>query len=181
MGLAVDPANVAAGSDPFGTRWLRVSARKFPADESAPDEPTNSARSLAVWIMRPPPTYTTWNITCGSHAECEAVREWLSDRIKLDRVWVQTIRTMSGGVEDEKSVPHRLGDYFTAIRTLTGSQNNSASFLLVFQRRPDAGRFWKDLMVNVLQEIETSPERPVIALESKGERDPGSLVAVGSS
>jgi hypothetical protein len=49
---------------------------------------------------------------------------------------------------------------------------NPASFRLVFQRRPDAGQFWKDLMVNILQEIETTPEKASIDLDSKGEMEP---------
>ncbi len=55
---------------------------------------------------------------------------------------------------------------------LPDSQANPGSFRLVFHRRPEAGRFWKDLMVNVLQEIETTPQKAPIDLDSKGETEP---------
>jgi hypothetical protein len=71
-----------------------------------------------------------------------------------------------------QTVPHRLGDSFIDIRTLPDSQANPASFRLVFHKQPDAVRFWKDLMVNILQEIEATPQKPSIELDSKGEKEP---------
>jgi hypothetical protein len=122
--------------------------------------------------MRQPPAYTTWKITCHSPGEAEALRQWLSGRIDLDRVWTDTVRVTPDGVEQVQTVKHRLGDYFAAIRLLPDAQANPASFRLVFHRRPEAGRFWKDLMVNILQEIETSPQKASVALEPKGEGEP---------
>ncbi len=78
---------------------------------------------------------------------------------------------MPNGVEEVHTERHRLGDYFTAIRILPDSQANPASFRLVFHRRPDAGRFWKDLMVNILREIEAAPQKASIEVESKGEME----------
>jgi len=83
-----------------------------------------------------------------------------------------TVRVTPNGVEQVQTVRHRLGDYFAAIRMLPDPQGNPASFQLVFHRRPEAGRFWKDLMVNILQEIETAPQKASIELESKGETEP---------
>jgi len=82
------------------------------------------------------------------------------------------MRGLPNGVEQVRTVRHRLGDYFAAIRLLPDSQANPTSFRLVFHRRPDAGRFWKDLMVNILQEIEATPQKAAIDLDSKGEREP---------
>jgi hypothetical protein len=75
-------------------------------------------------------------------------------------------------VEQVQTMRHRLGDYFASIRMLPDSQANAASFRLVFQRRPEADRFWKDLMVNILQEIEATPQKMSIELDSKGEKEP---------
>ncbi len=122
--------------------------------------------------MRQAPTYTTWKITCQSSEEAQALQQWLSSRIHLDRVMSDPVRVNPDGVEQVQTVPHRLGEYFAAIRILPDSQANPASFRLVFHRRPDAGRFWKDLMVNILQEIETSPQPAGIQLDSKGEMEP---------
>ena len=119
-------------------------------------------------IMRQPPTYTSWKITCHSSEEAQALQQWLSCRIDLDRVLMDTVRLIPNGVEQVQTARHRLGDYFAAIRMLPDSQANPASFRLVFHRRPEAGRFWKDLMVNILQEIETTPQKTSIDLDSKG-------------
>src|SRR5262249_10750667 len=123
-------------------------------------------------IMHQAPTYTSWRITCHSPEEARALQRWLSSRIALDRVLTDTVRVIPNGVEQVQTVPHRLGDYFAAIRTLPDDQANPASFQLVFHRRPEAGRFWKDLMVNILQEMETSPHKPAVELDSKGEMAP---------
>ena len=63
-------------------------------------------------------------------------------------------------------------DYFAAIRMLPDSQANPTSFRLVFQKWPEAGRFWKDLMVNIVQQIELAAQKTSIDLESKGEVEP---------
>ena len=117
--------------------------------------------------MRQPPTYTTWKITCRSSEEAQALQHWLSSRIHLDRVLLDTVRVTPNGAEQVQTARHRLGDYFAAIRMLPDTQANPAAFLVVFQRRPEAGRFWKDLMVNLLQEIESTPQKPTIKRDSE--------------
>jgi hypothetical protein len=119
--------------------------------------------------MRQPPTCTSWKISCHSPEEAQALQQWLASRIDLDRALTDTVRTTPNGVEQVQAVQHRLGDYFAAIRILPDSQASPASFRLVFHRRPEAGRFWKDLMVNVLREIETTTQKTAIELVSKGE------------
>src|SRR3954452_10907806 len=119
-----------------------------------------------IWvsIMRQPPTYTTWKITCHSPVDVQALEQWLSSRIDLERELTDTVRVTPHGVEQVQTVRHRLGEYFAAIRMLPDSQGNPASFRLVFHRRPEAGRFWKDLMVSILQEIEATPQKVSIEL-----------------
>src|SRR5580765_6168009 len=122
--------------------------------------------------MRQPPAYTTWKITCHSSDEAQTLQQWLPSRIDLDRILMDTVRVIPNGMENVQTVQHRLGDYFTDIRVLADSQTNSASFRLVFHRRPEAGRYWKDLMVNILREIETTPQKASIGIESKEETAP---------
>src|SRR5206468_2977046 len=98
-------------------------------------------------IMRQSATYTSWKITCHSSEEAQALQQWLSSHIDLDRVLTDTVRVTPNGVEQVQTVRHRLGDYFADIRMLPDSQATPAWFRLVFHRRPEAGRFWKDLMV----------------------------------
>lgn len=129
--------------------------------------------------MRQPPTYTVWTITCRSSEDAESLRQWLSGRIDLDHVVTDAVHVVPRGVEQVQSVPHRLGDYFVAVRLLPDASADAASFRLVFHRKPEAGRFWKDLMVNILQEIETGPQEASIALDAKGETEPIACSATG--
>src|SRR5262249_31087332 len=105
--------------------------------------------------MREAPTCTTWKITCLSPAQADALGRWLSSRIDPDRVFTDTVRTIPKGVPEAESVSHRLGDYFASVRLVPAHESDS--FQLVFEKRPDAGRFWKDLMVNIVQEVAASP------------------------
>jgi hypothetical protein len=114
------------------------------------------------------PAYTTWKVTCQSAEDAEALQQWLASRIDLDRVVTDTVRVAPNGVEQVQTVLHRLGDYFVDIRILPDSQVDSASYRFVFHRRPDAGRFWKDLMVAVLQEVEAVTTNASIDLDSQG-------------
>jgi hypothetical protein len=123
-------------------------------------------------IMRKAPSYTSWKIICKSSEDAQALQQWLSSHIDLERVLTDTVRVSPDGVERVQTVQHRLGDYFGAIRMLPGPEATPALFRLVFHKRPDAGRFWKDLMVNILQEIETTPQKASIDLDSKGEMEP---------
>src|SRR5271166_45573 len=123
-------------------------------------------------IMRQPPTYTSWKITCHSSDDAPALQQWLSSHIDLERVLTDTVRVTPNGAEQVQTVQHRLGDYFAAIRMLPDSQAHPVSLRLVFHRRPEAGQFWKDLMVTIMQEIETTPMKAAIDLDSKGEMEP---------
>ena len=53
-------------------------------------------------------------------------RQWLSSRIDLDRVLMDTVRVTPNGVEQVQTVHHRLGDYFAATRLLPDAQASSA-------------------------------------------------------
>lgn len=121
--------------------------------------------------MRPVPPNTVWKITCRSCEEAEALAAWLASRIDLDRTLIDTTRSTPNGVEQVQTARHRLGDYFAGIRVLPGGGSGPSTLRLGFERRSDAGRFWKDLMVNILQEIEATPQKPSVVFESKGEPD----------
>ena len=109
------------------------------------------------------PINTTWKVTCRSPEEARALQNWIAVRTDSDRVLTDTVRTTPNGVEHLQTVPHRLGDYFENIRTQADSPLDEASFQLTFQRLPTAGRYWKDLMVNILREIKSAP--PTVSIE----------------
>jgi hypothetical protein len=125
--------------------------------------------------MHQAPTYTTWKVICRSPEDAESLRQSLSSRIDLNRVMTDVARAAPDGKELTRTEQHRLSEYFVTISPLQGP--TLASLRLVFQRRANAGRFWKDLMVNVLQEIESAPQVQKIELESKGELHPDAVVA----
>jgi hypothetical protein len=124
--------------------------------------------------MRKAPIFTSWSLTCPSPDRAQAVRNWLGDRIRLDRVVTDSVRTFPKGEPHSQEEHHRLGAYFAAIECLP---DNGASFRLVFQRRPEATRFWKDLMVNILQEIDSVQEGVSVSLDYKGDEHPGKMPA----
>lgn len=117
------------------------------------------------------PAFTLWKIVCHSSDEAKALACWLASRIDLDRTIVDLVRTAPNGVEQVRAVSHRLGDYFTEILVLPCRAGDASCLRLTFERCANAGRFWKDLMVTIVQEVEASPQKPTVALESKGERD----------
>ena len=121
--------------------------------------------------MRQPPTYTAWKVTCHTHEESQKLQQWLSSRIDLDRVFANTLRTAPAGIEHVWTERHRLRDYFADICIRPCSGDNPATFTLVFQKLPDAKRFWKDLMVNILRELDATPQSSAIQLEFKGDRE----------
>ncbi len=121
--------------------------------------------------MRQPPLYTSWIITCHSAEETQRVRNWLTGRIQVNRVIVDTVRTVPDGVEQVKEVPHRLGDYFAALEMEPVSATSPSSIRLLFRKLPQAGRYWKDLMVSILEEIKATPGVAAVALDHKGDEE----------
>ena len=111
----------------------------------------------------------SWKITCRTPEEAQALWQWLDGRIDLNRVIASTVHSFPDGVEQVRTIPHRLGDYFADILLLPDAQTSSSSFRLVFHRRAEAARFWKDLMASILGEVKTASQEASIQLNAKGE------------
>jgi hypothetical protein len=122
--------------------------------------------------MRYDPTFLSWLIHCSSPEEARHLKDSLAEYITLDTVHENVIRSHPGGIEGDRIEPHRLGDYFEEIRVLAGTADLPSVFRVVFHRRPDAGRFWKDLMVRILVSLQKRSGDTEITLEYKGEEDP---------
>ena|SRR5579859_5250899 len=61
------------------------------------------------------------------------------------------LHTHVGQAKDRVLVEHhRLGDYFSSVRI---SDRDSTSFWLAFVPRHNVGRYWKDLVVELLSSI----------------------------
>jgi hypothetical protein len=98
--------------------------------------------------MRNGPQVIAWDVICHSAAEARSVQELLSRDANLDAAVVVTV---TGGGTTREEV-HRLRDYFQEIRVEPRSPE-SCSFRVVFQRLPQAGRYWRDLMVGLLRSV----------------------------
>jgi hypothetical protein len=118
--------------------------------------------------MRPTPLSLSWLVTCRDPEGARAVQGWLADRLRLDRSWDDEVHAYPSGAHQVQVEHHRLGDYFADVRVLPAPPDQPESFALLFLRRPDAGRFWKDLMVNALQELEGRPEVVAVARAGDG-------------
>src|SRR5262245_26808766 len=100
-------------------------------------------------LIRHDPVFMAWDVRCDSPAESSRAREWLLGHAAPDAVWVD--QKYSAGVTSEDR--HRVGDYFQEVRTVPDLGGDPCCLRLVFHRRPDAGRFWKDVMVRILNGV----------------------------
>jgi hypothetical protein len=98
----------------------------------------------------------TWVFTCRSLETLRLLKRIARHESDLGKVFVDVAVAFPGGVEQRTMQHHRLGDYFDRIQVLSDDSPASTSFSLVFQPRPGAGRYWKDLMVQILRTIETA-------------------------
>lgn len=98
-------------------------------------------------------------VTClvrsESPEELRAAERVAAEKSSLDRVITDVVHRFPRGVEQREEVKYRLGDYFDGIQVLRAPAN-AKSFKIVFRVRQDAGRFWRDLMVDVLRSIRSS-------------------------
>jgi hypothetical protein len=122
--------------------------------------------------MRSAPLFTSWLVQTRSPEESRALQRRLSEQIRLDTLVEDLVRTYPNGVEQRESRDHRLGDYFAEIRLLPADGPSASTFRMLFHRIPEAGRFWKDLMVNFVQQTEKAPETSAVSLDYKGDQDP---------
>lgn len=119
--------------------------------------------------MRHDPLFTLWSVQCRSSHDCDRLRQWLAEAVTLDSTFTDEARAFPDGVEVCRREQHRLGDYFQSVRVLPSSEPNS--FRVLFQRHPTAGRFWKDLMVRILESVRREAGATT-TLEYRGDVEP---------
>lgn len=100
--------------------------------------------------MRIDPEYIAWKLQSGPSTDLEQIQELLHKRTSLDAVQVFMRTSSPGGVRKTEEIPYRIGDYFQHIE-ISPLENDAAALRIMFHRRPDAGRLWKDLMVKILR------------------------------
>jgi hypothetical protein len=101
-------------------------------------------------------------ITSSSREDSQKLQKTLRRQIGPDAKTIDT-RVSSAGTEKMR---HRIGDYFHEI--VIFSQENSNQFRLVFQRRPEAEPFWKDIMVRIVRALETD-SGATVSLDYQGD------------
>jgi hypothetical protein len=127
--------------------------------------------------MRHDPLFLLWNITCSSAEDCRRLQRWLADTITPDWVFVDEVYAFPEGKETCRPEPHRLGDYFERVQAFASDESAPCSFRLLFQRRPTAPRFWKDLMARILQMLREQAAKTTTTLVYRGDEEPEFLVA----
>lgn len=103
--------------------------------------------------MRKDPLYLSWAIRCRTPAEAKALVRWLTKRFSPENTIEQVIVSKAGGIETNVKKTHRIGDYFSGVRAIEEKGGDRPAFALVFQRQSDASRYWKDVMVRILESI----------------------------
>jgi hypothetical protein len=122
--------------------------------------------------MRHDPLFLSWSVRCESPEVASRLQQWLRGQIAPDAVFEDIVRPAADGVAAASAQRHQLGDYFEAVHLLPGRPDMPSSFRVLFHRRPDAGRYWKDVMVRVLQAIRQAAEGTVTILDFQGDEQP---------
>jgi hypothetical protein len=122
--------------------------------------------------MRRDPLFLLWAVRCTSPEDCCKLRQLLTRETAPEAVFVNEIVAFPSGAETRLRESHRVGDYFVSVTLLPAEPPSPTSFRVLFRRRPDAGRFWKDVMVRALQAARDAAPQTTAILESQGDEEP---------
>jgi len=88
----------------------------------------------------------TYVINCESTEKLHEVMQQVTDRLRPD-----SLHTDVGTANERVYVQDlRIGDYFASVQV---TDSGPTSFRLAFSPHPDADRYWKDMVVNILTSI----------------------------
>jgi hypothetical protein len=105
--------------------------------------------------MRDERSQISWKISCKFSADLQKAESIARSEAEPDKVIRDVARTTPGGAEKLVTTTYRIGDYFQSVQVCPDERN---AFRIVFYPRPNAGRYWKDLMAGVLRAIRDSAE-----------------------
>src|SRR5689334_12465139 len=101
--------------------------------------------------MRDDPTYTFWMLRCKNTDQSRQLRDSLQRTFMQNPTVEDVVRVFSSNAQVlPMAQGHRVAEYFEDVRVLP--DESPASFRILFHRRPDADRYWKDVMVNILKQ-----------------------------
>jgi hypothetical protein len=115
--------------------------------------------------MRHDPAFMAFDVRCPSPDEAARVEEAVRRLGKRDAVHTHTVT--GGGKTAE--VAHRIGDFFEDILVRPRLGEDARALRLVFHRRLDAGRFWKDIMVRIVRAVEQMCPSASVVLAYRGD------------
>jgi hypothetical protein len=111
------------------------------------------------------PLIVAWKLEVESPEFLGDLRGVLRPLISVDASMIDETVSLQGGREIHQSQEFKFNNYFERLSVLPPTDGNSSSFRLFFHRKPEASRFWKDIMASVLRKAHQF-ERPVwIALD----------------
>jgi hypothetical protein len=125
--------------------------------------------------MRNDPLYFSWLIQGESEEDARRVKQALEATPIVQRTFEDMVRSFPAGAETRQVNSHLVGDYFASVDALPAS--SPSSFRLVFHRKTDAGRYWKDVMMKVLRMAQDAPAKVRIALDYRGDERPAAALA----
>jgi hypothetical protein len=108
-------------------------------------------------------TKVSCRVTCGVRDELNSLAQLAQNEVSLDRVMARVTRAFPNGIEVTLLSEHRLGDYFKEIDVQP--EPDPSAFRLEFYPRPDADRYWKDIIVRILQSIQSARERVTVSID----------------
>ena len=150
-----------------------VAERKGPRQNTQKVRLPETKRSA----MRHDPLYICWLVRCEPASDAQRLREWLPDQVRPDRTVSEWIRAFPEGEKSLAAGAVRIAYYFDSICLHPGLPEDPATFRIVFRRRPDASRFWKDIMARILQEIRNRSPQTTTTMEYRGDDEPAIVSA----
>jgi hypothetical protein len=118
--------------------------------------------------MRYDPLFIACDVRCPSPEAASQVQELL--RRETTPGAVMTVPVVSSEAASELS--YRIGDYFEETLVLPDQDGDCQTFRLVFHRHPNAGRFWKDLMVRIIRSVEQAGPGISVTMVYRGDDYP---------
>jgi hypothetical protein len=126
--------------------------------------------------MRNDPLFTVWTIRCESPEDLRRIQQLLEEETAPDHILVDRVSSSAGGGESAVE-RHRIGDYFGEIRSSPGPGDDPSVLRLSFHRLPSAGRYWKDMLVRIIQSVQNAARNVSVTLDYRGDDERQMMVA----
>jgi hypothetical protein len=115
--------------------------------------------------MRRDPIFLVFDVRCPSPDEAAKVEAMIRRLGRRDAIHTDAVT----GDGKTAEVSHRIGDFFEDVLVFPRVGEDTRALRVVFHRRPDAGRFWKDLMVWIVRAMEQRDPSPSVTLVYQGD------------